>query len=88
MTVRINRRLIKVMMAQREWTIFDLAYNADLHYNTVKKVLDGAAFTSGTLEKLATALDVHPVDLIEAEGYSSPHMDAPAIPGAIAGVGN
>jgi DNA-binding Xre family transcriptional regulator len=79
MPVRIDRKLVKVRMAEKEWTLADLAHHSDVHENTLRRLLNGEKFQSDTLGRLAEALGVHPVDLIEADGYSYPHMDAPAL---------
>jgi lambda repressor-like predicted transcriptional regulator len=67
-------------MAELDWNLQALAYHADMHENGLRKTLAGESFKSETLAKLAHALGVHPIDLIEAEGFGDPHMDAPAIP--------
>jgi DNA-binding Xre family transcriptional regulator len=73
MTVRINKRFVKSILAQRDWTIQDLARNSDIGEATLYRVVNaGARFTSETLEKLSEALDCSPVDLIDTNGYKSP----------------
>lgn len=79
MTVRINRSVVKAMLGARDMTLRDLAQASDIGEATIYRVVNGAPFTSETLGKMAKALGCHPVDLIDAEGYAIPHMDAPAI---------
>lgn len=76
MPVRINKRLVAVKMAEREWTLGDMAHHSGIHENTLRRMMRGETFNSDTLGKLAQALNLHPVDLIE--------MDAPAPPVAVA----
>lgn len=60
-------------------TIRDLGKVSDIHEQTLYRLMSGATFNSETLGKLAKALDCNPVDLIESDGYTDPHVDAPAM---------
>ena len=77
MTVRLNSKFVKHLLTDREMTARDLAAVAGISEATMYRLLGGEAFNSVTLGKLALALVCHPVDLIEAEGFVSPHLDAP-----------
>ena len=78
-SVRIDAKYVKKLLIDLDWTQRDLARESGLSEPTVYNVLGGKRFTSETLEKLATALGVNPIDLVEAEGYESPHVAAPAV---------
>lgn len=77
MNVRINRKLVKLLLVEKEMSLRDLARVSDIGEATIYRIVSGAPFTSETLTKLAAALDCNPVDLIESEGFPPPHMDAP-----------
>lgn len=77
MTVRLNSKFVKCILTDRDMTARDLAAAADISEGTMYRMMGGAAFTSETLGKLAKALKCHPIDLIEADGFATPHLDAP-----------
>jgi len=77
MTVRLNGRFVKHLLTDRDMTARDLAAVAGISEATMYRLLGGEAFSSVTLGKLALALECHPTDLIEAEGFAHPHLDAP-----------
>ncbi len=78
MTVKLNRRFVLHTLTNRDMTARDLAALSGISEATMYRLMGGAAFNSDTLGKLAGALGCHPVDLIEAEGFERPHVDAPA----------
>ncbi|MCD6290359.1 MAG: helix-turn-helix transcriptional regulator [Anaerolineae bacterium] len=80
MGLKIDERKVRVFMAMRGIdTVRDLARKAGIHEDTVWKVFKGRNFTAETLERLATALECNPLDLLTVEGYPDPHMGAPAL---------
>lgn len=78
MTVKINSRFVKTLLAEREETLRDVAARSDIGEATLYRILNGAEFNSRTLGKLAEALECAPADLISADGYHSPLMVAQA----------
>lgn len=80
MQVRIDERRVKqfMLMAGID-TQLELARRSKLDKQTITRALNGDPFRSDTLSKLAEALNVHPMDLIAAEGFPAPHMGAPAL---------
>ena len=81
MSVKLNAKLIKKMLIDLEIDQKDLAARSGLSAITISRLMQGNPFSSETLGKVAKALDCHPIDLIDAIGYGSPHVDAPAIAG-------
>lgn len=79
--VKLNARFVKTRLLDLEMSARDLAVAAGIGEATMYRILNGAPFESKTLGKVAAALGCHPVDLIEAEGFGSPHVDAPVIAG-------
>lgn len=75
--VRLNSKFVKVRLLEENMSARDLASAAGIGEATMYRILNGARFESTTLAKVAAALGCHPVDLIEAEGFASPHVDAP-----------
>jgi DNA-binding Xre family transcriptional regulator len=80
MGVIIDRGKVKMFMGARG--IPDqgrLAEKAGIDQDTVTKVLKGNGFRSVTLEALADALGVNPIDILTFEGYPAPHLAAQGI---------
>lgn len=79
MSVKLNAKFVKQMLVEREMDQKGLAELSGLSEITISRLMKGSRFNSETLAKIADALDCHPVDLIEAKGFASPHVGAPAI---------
>lgn len=77
MTVKINAKFVKQMLLERDMDQRGLAVGSGLSEITISRLMQGRPFSSETLGKLAKALGCHPVDLIDAKGYSAPHLVAP-----------
>lgn len=77
--VKLNAKFVKMRLLELEMSARDLALAAGIGEATMYRILNGARFESTTLSKVASALGCHPVDLIEAEGFDPPHVDAPII---------
>lgn len=77
MSVKINARFVKLVLADRDMTLRDLAKISGIHEQTLYRLMGGATFNSDTLAKLANALECNPADLIESKGYPPPHVEAP-----------
>jgi hypothetical protein len=76
----ISKRSVRMWMAIRGIERFeDLAEKAEVSPTTIYTIMDTNRFTGKTLDALAGALNVHPFDLLEAEGHPSPHMGAPTV---------
>ena len=78
MSVKLNAKLIKKMLIDLEMDQKDLAARSGLSAITISRLMQGNPFSSETLGKIAKALECHPIDLIDANGFASPHVDAPA----------
>ena len=78
MTVKINARVVNVLLAQRDLDQKQLSELSGVSEQTIVRLLKGLPFTSETLGKIAGALDVNPIDLIDAEGYADPLVVASA----------
>lgn len=79
MTVKIHKENVEHALVERGWKVTDLAKNAGLSWSTVYRAMDGNEFNSGTLEKMAKALDVNPIDLLSIEGGPTPLVGAPSV---------
>jgi DNA-binding Xre family transcriptional regulator len=79
MTVKVNKAYIKAMLGARDMSLRDLAKRSKVGEATIYRVVNGGAFTSDTLGKIADVLECSPVDLIDPEGYANPHLDAPTV---------
>lgn len=84
MDVKINERFVRQMMLDRSLDQFELAELAGISEPTMIRLLKGKSFSSGTLGKLAVALECSPVDLLDNSGFPDPHMVAPAVGGQYA----
>lgn len=79
--VKLNGKYIKTRLVELGMSARDLATAAGIGEATMYRIINGAPFESRTLGKVAAALGCNPVDLIESEGFVSPHVGAPAIAG-------
>ena len=77
MSVKFNAKVVKKMLIDLEIDQKDLAKRSGLSQMTITRLMQGHPFSSESLSKVAKALDCHPIDLIEAKGFASPHVGAP-----------
>ena len=76
--LRLNERALKVYMAERGInTKEELARASGISTFTLRRIIGGEDFRLSTLESIADALKCNPLDLLEPEGYPSPHVEAP-----------
>lgn len=75
--VKINARFVKQILLNKDLDQRELAKLSGISEPTITRLLHGRPFSSETLGKLAEALDCHPIDLIDANGFDSPHVAAP-----------
>jgi transcriptional regulator with XRE-family HTH domain len=60
-----------------------LAERAGVGQTTLVALLHGSrSFTGDTLDRIATALECNPLDLLVTDGHPAPHMGAPAFAAA------
>lgn len=57
----------------------ELAERTGMSTNTLVRLRKGLTFDSGTLDRLAEALQCSPIDLLVAEGAPEPFSRAPAV---------
>ena len=70
----IDRERIDILMRSAEIdTYVELAKRAQLHPNTLTKILKGEKWQSETVEKLASVLECNPIDLLVAVGFTLPN---------------
>ncbi len=79
MTVKISKRAIEKYLEDRGWKVTDLAEKSGVGYSTIYRAIRGEVFNSDTLEKMAKALGVNPIDLLEVKGEPAPLMGAPSV---------
>ena len=78
--IRVDTNRLETLMEMRGYTSVELAERVDMHPNGILKIKREQSTTFATLEKLCRALECHPFDLIVAEGYPEPFLDAPVNP--------
>jgi DNA-binding Xre family transcriptional regulator len=76
--VKINKSFVRTLLGSRGMSLRDLAGQTDIGEATLYRVMNGSAFTSDTLGRLAEALECSPVDLIDSGGYVPPLVAAPS----------
>lgn len=74
--VKINRKVVERLMFDKRMKQVELIKRSGISKPTIIRLMNGEAFDSVTLGKLANALECSPVDLIDPEGYARPHMAA------------
>ena len=77
MSVKINARLIRQLLAEKNIDQRTLSKLSGVSEPTITRVMHGKPFSSDTLGSLAAALDCNPRDLIEAPGHVDPLVVAP-----------
>lgn len=77
MSVKINARLIRQLLAEKNIDQRTLSKLSGVSEPTITRVMHGKPFSSDTLSSLAAALDCNPRDLIEAPGHVDPLVVAP-----------
>lgn len=65
--MKANRKALELAMARACMNKKDIAQKAEMPEMTVKNVLDGRSVTPRTLGKVARALSVDPLEIIEKE---------------------
>lgn len=75
--LRINERQVRILMAREGiTTLEELATRSGVHSSTFRNLFAGASFHSRTIEQVARALQVNPIDLIETTSTPPPLVDA------------
>jgi DNA-binding Xre family transcriptional regulator len=80
-TVRLNTKAVKTRAAEMDITMRDLATAADIGEATMYRITNGAGFNLETLGKLADALKLNPIDLLDIEGFPPPLVGASTVGG-------
>lgn len=70
--IRVDRKRVDALMELRGIDAHRLAELMGMHYNGVQKIRKEESTSLSGLQKLCTALNCHPFDLIVAEGYPQP----------------
>lgn len=81
--MRLNTKMLNHYLIERGLDQQELAVKSGVSEPTITRLKRGEQFTSGTLGKLAEALECNPIDLLDTAGYPAPHMGAPSF--AVAG---
>jgi len=79
MNSRLNAKLVKHILTDRDMTARDLARVAGISEATMYNLMSGDKYSSATLDKLAVALGCHPADLIVVDDYARPRNGQPAV---------
>lgn len=75
-TIRVDKQRVKVLMAIRGIDNYqDLATKTGMHYNNLLRMVNTGRFSVDSLEQLANALSVNPIDLIVTPGYPDPNLE-------------
>lgn len=78
MITKIDKQKVRLWMLNRRIDTYkELAQKANITEATLHSVLDSNRFTGKTLDAVAQALEVNPMDLLYTEGYPNPLVAAP-----------
>jgi hypothetical protein len=78
--LRLDERRVKVLMAMNDIdSLSDLAQKAEMHYNSVYKMVNTGRFSIDSIEALANVLKCNPIDLMSTAGYPDPKSVALAV---------
>ena len=79
-SLRIDPQRVRILAALRGInTNEELAQRAGITQRTLTNIMSGKNARLDTVAALAKALESHPFDILVAEGFPSPHVEAPAI---------
>lgn len=77
--MRLDHRKLRAIMAMRGYqSVVELSKDAGVHAVTIYRAINGGGFRASVLDKLATALDCNPIDLIDTSKYPKP-IDFPEL---------
>lgn len=76
--IRLDKQRLGAIMALRGITGVQLAKAIDVHPNAIVRLKAVERTSFATLEKVCSALNCSPFDLLVAEGYPAPFLGAPA----------
>lgn len=75
----VDRGRINIIMQDRGISNVDLAERMGVHRNAIVRIKREQSTSLDGLEKLCKALNCHPFDIVMAEGFPDPLMDAPPV---------
>ncbi len=74
-TLRLDERRVKVLMAMNGIdSIPALAEMADMHYNSLYKMISTGRFSIDSIEAISNILQCNPIDLLVTDGYPDPKL--------------
>lgn len=76
--VRVDRNAINVIQQERGISNVELARRMGVHHNAIIRIKKEQSTSFNGLTSLCEALNCHPFDIIRAEGFPPPLVDAPA----------
>ena len=63
--IQANGEMIRVLMARRDWTQQRLSRESGLSEVTIRRLLNGEAFVSSTIDRLADTFGCRAIDLVK-----------------------
>jgi DNA-binding Xre family transcriptional regulator len=75
--IRVDRNRLNVIMQDRGITNVELARRMKVHKNAIVRIKKEQSTSLSGLTDLCAALNCHPFDLMIAEGFPDPLVDAP-----------
>lgn len=81
MRLVISKKRLELLMERAGIETYqELAAAADVHPNSLTRIIGKGGWKSETVEKLAKALSCNPIDMMETDGFPDPNWAALAVP--------
>lgn len=75
--ILLDRKKLDYVMLMRDVPSYrDLARRIEVHYNTLNNMVNRDQYSMDLLERVASELNVNPLDLLTTEGYPDPVLVA------------
>lgn len=75
--IRVDRKALNIVMQDRGITNVELARRMEVHPNAIVRIKREQSTSLNGLADLCKALGCHPFDIMKAEGFPPPLVDAP-----------
>ena len=76
---KVDAKALRVRMAELNLTVREVAEAAGVAPMTVRRMLSELPCEIGSVGRVSAAIQLHPYDLLRAEGFPFPRLGAPAL---------
>lgn len=77
--LRVDESKVRGYMDDADMTVLDLADELGMTRSAIYKIFSGVSTTLNTVSRIAEALGVNPIDILDVPEEPPPHVGAPAV---------